>query len=200
MKRPVGRCRHPYPCQPPSGGCVLKHRHSGVDIILITPAAFGRLCVETAMTSSRLGIKCPAAFGRLCVETTYPEESDHTMLDQPPSGGCVLKLLLIRPIYSLQIPAAFGRLCVETPTIDKDGVLNHPAAFGRLCVETACVKSDNGCNCPAAFGRLCVETPMPVIVFSLLRPAAFGRLCVETVSVPVRIADQGSSRLRAAVC
>ena len=178
LKRPVGRCRHPYPCQPPSGGCVLKHRHSGVDIILITPAAFGRLCVETAMTSSRLGIKCPAAFGRLCVETTYPEESDHTMLDQPPSGGCVLKLLLIRPIYSLQIPAAFG----------------------RLCVETACVKSDNGCNCPAAFGRLCVETPMPVIVFSLLRPAAFGRLCVETVSVPVRIADQGSSRLRAAVC
>ena len=33
--------------QPPSGGCVLKHGHYGIDMILITPAAFGRLCVET---------------------------------------------------------------------------------------------------------------------------------------------------------
>ena len=55
--------------QPPSGGCVLKHRHSGVDIILITPAAFGRLCVETGVVNllERMGL--PAAFGRLCVET-----------------------------------------------------------------------------------------------------------------------------------
>ena len=47
----------------------MKHRHSGVDIILITPAAFGRLCVETGVVNllERMGL--PAAFGRLCVET-----------------------------------------------------------------------------------------------------------------------------------
>ena len=55
--------------QPPSGGCVLKHHWFASSSILLTPAAFGRLCVET------LGI-----FIILMVQ------------NQPPSGGCVLKL------------------------------------------------------------------------------------------------------------
>ena len=34
---------------------------------------------------------------------------------QPPSGGCVLKLLLLPNSKQIdQVPAAFGRLCVET--------------------------------------------------------------------------------------
>ena len=33
------------------------------------PAAFGRLCVETANEFGFDLIQCPAAFGRLCVET-----------------------------------------------------------------------------------------------------------------------------------
>ena len=33
----------------------------------------------------------PAAFGRLCVETAAYMHIDG-MIDQPPSGGCVLKL------------------------------------------------------------------------------------------------------------
>ena len=33
---------------------------------------------------------------------------------QPPSGGCVLKLILDVLILWIHIPAAFGRLCVET--------------------------------------------------------------------------------------
>ena len=33
--------------QPPSGGCVLKHHWFASSSILLTPAAFGRLCVET---------------------------------------------------------------------------------------------------------------------------------------------------------
>ena len=36
----------------------------------------------------------PAAFGRLCVETTADGEVSERELAQPPSGGCVLKLLL----------------------------------------------------------------------------------------------------------
>ena len=35
--------------QPPSGGCVLKQRSGGVFLGRQHPAAFGRLCVETAL-------------------------------------------------------------------------------------------------------------------------------------------------------
>ena len=33
---------------------------------------------------------------------------------QPPSGGCVLKLILMLFLVKNSYPAAFGRLCVET--------------------------------------------------------------------------------------
>ena len=39
--------------QPPSGGCVLKHMTSPVTVIML-PAAFGRLCVETGRHKRRL--------------------------------------------------------------------------------------------------------------------------------------------------
>ena len=54
--------------QPPSGGCVLKRYSRNTVNQHDTPAAFGRLCVETPPKS---WIK---PFG-----------------NQPPSGGCVLK-------------------------------------------------------------------------------------------------------------
>ena len=40
--------------------------------------------------------------------------SKHKVLSQPPSGGCVLKLLIICEVLVHLAPAAFGRLCVET--------------------------------------------------------------------------------------
>ena len=54
----------------------------------------------------------PAAFRRLCVETAkapgeLPGES------QPPSGGCVLKQIIM-DFYPDFRSAAFRRLCVET--------------------------------------------------------------------------------------
>ena len=58
---------------------------------------------------------------------------------QPPSGGCVLKLVY-QPCAGTSIypnPAAFGRLCVETNNQARFWINNEPAAFGRLCVETA---------------------------------------------------------------
>ena len=37
-----------------------------------------------------------------------------SLIVQPPSGGCVLKLCRLFPAIFLSDPAAFGRLCVET--------------------------------------------------------------------------------------
>ena len=59
------------------------------------------------------------------------------MLDQPPSGGCVLKLLQHHLFRRTSRPAAFGRLCVETIGDVPDEEFEEPAAFGRLCVETS---------------------------------------------------------------
>ena len=56
------------------------------------PAAFRRLCVETLdLVSNGIAID-PAAFRRLCVET-LEWIGQVRQLYQPPSGGCVLKLL-----------------------------------------------------------------------------------------------------------
>ena len=131
------KCRSTLPyLQPPSGGCVLKL------FILVTlvkhfgPAAFRRLCVETALYCPCFPIRRPAAFRRLCVETLQPyiksdwrcpaafrrlcvETSDSKTCwmggsTQPPSGGCVLKLWSQNHASPKRQPAAFRRLCVET--------------------------------------------------------------------------------------
>ena len=39
--------------------------------VIIRPAAFGRLCVETKANEERKAKMAPAAFGRLCVETPH---------------------------------------------------------------------------------------------------------------------------------
>ena len=41
-------------------------------------------------------------------------EAEADGFDQPPSGGCVLKLALDGHHRRKKVPAAFGRLCVET--------------------------------------------------------------------------------------
>ena len=38
-------------------------------VLLLLPAAFGRLCVETVYAYKCKLLRKPAAFGRLCVET-----------------------------------------------------------------------------------------------------------------------------------
>ena len=55
---------------------------------------------------------------------------------QPPSGGCVLKPIVVGILAYLGYPAAFGRLCVETAAPPCVPCYHRPAAFGRLCVET----------------------------------------------------------------
>ena len=142
--------------------------------------------------------------------------------NQPPSGGCVLKLQGGSINFCYGVPAAFGRLCVETMNFnEQDGftvqppsggcVLKQqginpakdraePAAFGRLCVETINHKVTDFLQNPAAFGRLCVETGNGAAYVADNKPAAFGRLCVETSPDYFKLANFKASRLRAAVC
>ena len=54
--------------QPPSGGCVLK-QYGKFRLMVMGAAAFGRLCVETLEYRSLFNSRATAAFGRLCVET-----------------------------------------------------------------------------------------------------------------------------------
>ena len=77
-------------CQPPSGGCVLKPSLSSVIEHNNVPAAFRRLCVETLNLSIWLCWRTTAAFRRLCVETSI-NMGKRLGVNQPPSGGCVLK-------------------------------------------------------------------------------------------------------------
>ena len=59
--------------QPPLGGCVLKQMFRSFQRCDVSPAAFRRLCVETAHA-----------------------ETSSTSAAQPPLGGCVLKLGEVR--------------------------------------------------------------------------------------------------------
>ena len=99
------------------------------------PAAFRRLCVETAAQTKLWKDKAPAAFRRLCVETVIKFRDTGEIL-QPPSGGCVLKPASKQRNANTGGPAAFRRLCVETLTKPKPRWKRNPAAFRRLCVET----------------------------------------------------------------
>ena len=53
-----------------------------------------------------------AAFRRLCVETA-DKYVEWVKKQQPPSGGCVLKLVDDES-HDFYVSAAFRRLCVET--------------------------------------------------------------------------------------
>mgnify|MGYP001641201058 CR=1 FL=1 len=66
LRRALTLIRHD---QPPSGGCVLKLDDDIRILHQVDPAAFRRLCVETATKSKPVTDFVPAAFRRLCVET-----------------------------------------------------------------------------------------------------------------------------------
>ena len=52
-----------------------------------------------------------------CVLKLSENDVAHEIYVQPPSGGCVLKLSHYVWLNKLNNAAAFGRLCVETTTI-----------------------------------------------------------------------------------
>ena len=99
--------------QPPSGGCVLKLPMTGGSPAVGSPAAFGRLCVETEYGNSIIRMVSQPPSGG-CVLKRSVGHYQYKWLTQPPSGGCVLKPFGGAACFFRLSPAAFGRLCVET--------------------------------------------------------------------------------------
>ena len=102
--------------QPPSGGCVLKPANALYGVFAYSPAAFGRLCVETSKLNRLIkGRVQPPSGG--CVLKPDDSTVDGKVVRQPPSGGCVLKHRVQQKDGRNLLPAAFGRLCVETEVL-----------------------------------------------------------------------------------
>ena len=136
LKQPMNDNSPQVVSQPPLGGCVLKLCLIALRSLPNVPAAFRRLCVETAAVIFAGGSAGPAAFRRLCVETGFKGRKKSCRSSQPPLGGCVLKLSSLQGFRREVSPAAFRRLCVETAPYTPQGSNTPPAAFRRLCVET----------------------------------------------------------------
>ena len=89
------------------------------------PAAFRRLCVETAKRRAANSKHGPAAFRRLCVETSWVVR-EMIVKFQPPSGGCVLKRL--RAVYCfVRLPQPPSGGCVLKPTGGRDEGRRRPS-------------------------------------------------------------------------
>ena len=115
---------------------MLKLGNNGFRAERYPPAAFRRLCVETPRLRFMVSrTNQPPSGG--CVLKLYPDSLIPTMVRQPPSGGCVLKLLCCQVFFRIKPPAAFRRLCVETMPECFVRLVGRPAAFRRLCVETS---------------------------------------------------------------
>ena len=115
---------------------MLKHRIWAVSTAAAWPAAFGRLCVETAPSQKLYPVLTPQPPSGGCVLKQNTVESRKNSEDQPPSGGCVLKHIDFyrRPAARYQPPSGG---CVLKQKRDVESTKdNEPAAFGRLCVET----------------------------------------------------------------
>ena len=123
--------------QPPSGGCVLKRLRPLRSVRRPTPAAFGRLCVETCVTPPPPLPPCRQPPSGGCVlKRTAPKWCSSNQ-SQPPSGGCVLKPYQIHCTCRRQHQPPSGG-CVLKLTMGGQSQQNlMPAAFGRLCVETS---------------------------------------------------------------
>mgnify|MGYP001673147365 CR=1 FL=1 len=120
----------------------------------MSPAAFGRLCVETRSVKRKpYAPKRPAAFGRLCVETSQGTPLKE-ITNQPPSGGCVLKPLNVAGMAGASAQPPSGGCVLKRHRLRLECLSVEPAAFGRLCVETTvcyCYQSI-ACNQPPSGG------------------------------------------------
>ena len=166
------------------------------------PAAFRRLCVETGRDVLRAWKLRPAAFRRLCVETSWKNGCVPMSHDQPPSGGCVLKLGKYEITFELVNQPPSGGCVLKHSVIHRRCFWPIPAAFRRLCVETRLkLNRRNPYGVPAAFRRLCVETTSHKKSAAALeiQPPSGG--CVLKLPPKSNIQRKKEpSRLQAAVC
>ena len=168
----------------------------------MSPAAFRRLCVETAKKTSKPP-PWPQPPSGGCVLKLPLQRRQRSCLSQPPSGGCVLKQPQPFRAAALGEPAAFRRLCVETsPSSCRVASLFQPPSSGCVLKQGLCNQCrqqyaqppSGGCvlkqsdtvparqtACPAAFGQLCVETAACCHWPLSHSPATFRQLYIETV-------------------
>ena len=126
-------------CQPPSGGCVLKHHKpnaarrparqppsGGCVLKLPQPKLVGRdnlyqppsggCVLKLYSTDTQIDEKGQPPSGGCVLKQRLRVRADDAQ-NQPPSGGCVLKHDALMVVAALILPAAFRRLCVETPAV-----------------------------------------------------------------------------------
>ena len=144
-------------------------------------------------------------------------------VNQPPSGGCVLKPFFSISVVSPVGPAASRRLCVETClySLKPSAYKNQPPSGG--CVLKRCWSfwfacfaaqpPSGGCvlkrlsasqdtvlsNQPPSGGCVLKLPSLPHGI-PIAIPAAFRRLCVETGRQKPIARHRETSRLQAAVC
>ena len=71
-----------------------------------------------------------------CVLKLIIKITVHHQSHQPPSGGCVLKHLIAIIIFYYWIQPPSGGCVLKPKHVEGLNTLRHPAAFRRLCVET----------------------------------------------------------------
>ena len=79
-----------------------------------------------------------AAFRRLCVET-YDFIKPYVERDQPPLGGCVLKLKCCNWAQRRARQPPLGGCVLKQNHADRGKDTQPAAAFRRLCVETGLI-------------------------------------------------------------
>ena len=123
-----------------------------------------------------LKLSAPAAFRRLCVETSMTMLSNPIISNQPPSGGCVLKLSGVYQFHQQYHQPPSGGCVLKHQDRNLSVCSTSPAAFRRLCVETHRKAHKHAhLPSPAAFRRLCVETvPTNIGTFRFFQPPSGG--------------------------
>ena len=119
---------------------------------------------------------------------------------QPPSGGCVLKLLILSVLNGIRMPAAFGRLCVETYeglSVATEGI--QPPSGGCVLKHLYRLLLTLNLIQPPSGGCVLKHPNRAVVPLGKgTQPPSGG--CVLKQNVIVDIQPVRASRLRAAVC
>ena len=146
--------RSRFSCEPSEIGAA---KPDGARVLREAPAAFRRLCVETIELELMDEYGMPAAFRRLCVETnTLQIASDPDY--QPPSGGCVLKLLLVVSVLKIFCQPPSGGCVLKLPFSERDARYGAQPPSGGCVLKHDLTFLQHVKLTPAAFRRLCVET------------------------------------------
>ena len=149
---------------------------------------------------ARLLREAPAAFRRLCVETAVGMAAITVILAQPPSGGCVLKRSHARRKARKQTqPPSGGCVLKQKAENHEQSTTYQPPSGGCVLKQGDGDRAATFIPQPPSGG--CVLKLRPNSSSGVRpAPAAFRRLCVETTLSSNSPFTHWASRLQAAVC